>query len=96
MIEYYRAVSLVQVTLETGRTHQIRVHFSALHHPLVGDLTYGADPTLAKRLEMTRPWLHAMELRFAHPITGAALDFRAPYPADLTRAISLLDQSVLP
>jgi 23S rRNA pseudouridine1911/1915/1917 synthase len=96
VIEYYRAVSLVQVTLETGRTHQIRVHFSALHHPLVGDLTYGADPTLAKRLEMTRPWLHAMELRFAHPISGAALDFRAPYPADLTRAISLLDQSVLP
>ncbi len=96
VLEYYRAVSLVKVELETGRTHQIRVHFSALRHPLVGDMTYGADPTLAARLEMVRPWLHALELRFHHPISNLALDFRAPYPDDLNRALALLDSSVLP
>ncbi len=96
VIEFYRAVSLVKVELETGRTHQIRVHFSALRHPLVGDLTYGADPTLAARLEMSRPWLHAVELRFRHPLTHAPLDFQAPYPADLDRTLALLDSSVLP
>lgn len=96
VIEYYRGVSLVKVELETGRTHQIRVHFSALRHPLVGDMTYGADPTLAARLEISRPWLHALELRFKHPITGDLLDLRTPYPADLVRALALLDSAVLP
>lgn len=93
VIEFFRAVSLVKVELETGRTHQIRVHFSALRHPLVGDLTYGADPTLAARLEMSRPWLHALELRFHHPVTNMPLDFRAPYPEDLKRALALLESS---
>ena len=96
VIEFYRAVSLVTVELETGRTHQIRVHFSALNHPLVGDTTYGADPTLAKSLGMARPWLHAKELRFAHPITGAKLNFTAPYPSDLTASLALLSDAVLP
>ena len=96
VIEYYRSVSLVKVELETGRTHQIRVHFSALHHPLVGDTTYGADPVLAKSLQMARPWLHAAQLRFAHPVTGQALDFQAPYPPDLTRSLALLSDAVLP
>lgn len=93
VMEFFRAVSLVKVELETGRTHQIRVHFSALRHPLVGDLTYGADPTLAARLEMSRPWLHALELRFRHPVTNLPLDFRAPYPEDLQRALALLESS---
>jgi len=93
VLEFFRAVSLVKVELETGRTHQIRVHFSALRHPLVGDLTYGADPTLAARLHMSRPWLHALELRFHHPVTNIPLDFRAPYPEDLTRALALLESS---
>ncbi len=96
VIEFYRGVSMVKIELETGRTHQIRVHFSALHHPLVGDTTYGADPVLAKSLQMSRPWLHAAELRFAHPLTGAALNFHAPYPADLTRSLALLSDAVLP
>lgn len=96
VMEFYRAVSLVKVELETGRTHQIRVHFSALNHPLVGDTTYGADPVLAKSLEMSRPWLHAKELRFAHPISGVALSFTAPYPVDLTRSLALLSDAVLP
>jgi 23S rRNA pseudouridine1911/1915/1917 synthase len=96
VIEFYRGVSMVKVELETGRTHQIRVHFSALHHPLVGDTTYGADPVLAKSLQMSRPWLHAAQLRFAHPVTGQALEFHAPYPADLTRSLALLSDAVLP
>lgn len=96
VMEFYRGVSMVKIELETGRTHQIRVHFSALHHPLVGDTTYGADPVLAKSLGMSRPWLHAAELRFAHPITGEALSFSAPYPADLTRSLGLLSDAVLP
>ena len=96
VIEFYRGVSMVKIELETGRTHQIRVHFSALHHPLVGDTTYGADPVLAKSLQMSRPWLHAAELRFAHPVTGQALSFHAPYPADLTRSLALLSDAVLP
>jgi len=96
VIEFYRAVSLVKVELETGRTHQIRVHFSALNHPLVGDMTYGADPVLAKSLAMSRPWLHAKELRFEHPITSATLNFTAPYPADLTASLALLSDAVLP
>ena len=96
LIEYYRAVTLVKVELETGRTHQIRVHFSALNHPLVGDTIYGADPVLAKALHMSRPWLHAIELNFNHPVTGIALALKAPYPPDLQAALALLSDAVLP
>ena len=96
VIEFYRAVSLIKVELETGRTHQIRVHFSALNHPLVGDMTYGADPVLAKNLGMGRPWLHAKELRFEHPVTGNTLHFTAPYPVDLQASLALLSDAVLP
>lgn len=86
-IEAFRAASLLEVTLETGRTHQIRVHFSALRHPCVGDLTYGADPTLASRLGVTRQWLHARRLGFDHPDTGEWVEFTSPYPADLQRSL---------
>ncbi len=96
VIEYYRAVSLVKIELETGRTHQIRVHFSALHHPLVADMTYGADPVLAKSLGMSRPWLHALELKFSHPITNQLLHFQAPYPTDLAESQALLSDAVRP
>ena len=96
VIEYYRSVSMVKVELETGRTHQIRVHFSALGHPLVGDTTYGADPVLGKSLAMRRPWLHALELRFNHPISGEALVLNASYPADLEASLALLSDAVLP
>ena len=87
VIEAFRAASFVEVHLETGRTHQIRVHFSALHHPCVGDLTYGADPTLAKRLGVTRQWLHARQLGFHHPADGQWVSYTSEYPDDL--AISL-------
>jgi len=96
VIEYYRSVSLVKVELETGRTHQIRVHFSALSHPLVGDTTYGADPVLGKSLGMSRPWLHALELRFNHPVTKQPLVLKAPYAPDLQACLALLSEAVLP
>jgi 23S rRNA pseudouridine1911/1915/1917 synthase len=96
LIEYYRGVTMVQVELETGRTHQIRVHMSALNHPLVGDTTYGADPVLAKSLQMSRPWLHAKELAFDHPITNEPLEFKIEYPSDLEACLALLSDAVIP
>ncbi|WP_209648405.1 RluA family pseudouridine synthase [Kibdelosporangium banguiense] len=90
VLEAFRAASLVEVKLETGRTHQIRVHFSALRHPCVGDLTYGADPVLAKRLGVTRQWLHARALGFDHPSDGRWVEFTSDYPEDLTTALGRL------
>ncbi len=89
-IEAFRAASLLDVRLETGRTHQIRVHLSALRHPCVGDLAYGADPVLAKRLHMDRQWLHARSLGFDHPGVGRWVSYTSEYPADLARALDLL------
>jgi 23S rRNA pseudouridine1911/1915/1917 synthase len=89
-LEAHRAASLLEVTLETGRTHQIRVHMTAMRHPCVGDLTYGADPTLAARLGVQRQWLHAMRLRFEHPETGQQVEFTSGYPADLAGALQRL------
>ncbi len=89
-IEAFRAASLLDVKLETGRTHQIRVHFSALRHPCVGDLTYGSDPTLAKRLGLSRQWLHARTLGFHHPADGQWVEFTSDYPADLAGALAVL------
>jgi len=88
--EAFQAASLLDVHLETGRTHQIRVHMSAIRHPCCGDLTYGADPTLAKRLGLTRQWLHARELAFDHPSTGERVTFTSPYPEDLQHALDVL------
>jgi len=81
---------LLRVELETGRTHQIRVHFNALRHPLVGDLAYGGDPVLAAKLELKRPWLHAIELTFNQPSTDELITLSAPLPDDLKRALELL------
>ena len=89
-LEVFPAVTLLEIELETGRTHQIRVHFSALHHPLVGDLTYGSDPVLAEKLKVSRPWLHAMHLSFTHPGSGQQISFSCDYPEDLTRSLALL------
>ncbi|NCT89960.1 RluA family pseudouridine synthase [Cellulomonas sp. APG4] len=86
VVEMVPAASLVEVHLETGRTHQIRVHMAALRHPCVGDLTYGADPRLAARLGLTRQWLHAVQLGFDHPTTGRRLTVRSDYPHDLADA----------
>jgi 23S rRNA pseudouridine1911/1915/1917 synthase len=89
-LEAFPAASLVDVRLETGRTHQIRVHFAALRHPCVGDLTYGADPTLAARLGLHRQWLHARELAFPHPRSHDEVRFVSDYPEDLAYALDVL------
>jgi 23S rRNA pseudouridine1911/1915/1917 synthase len=91
VIEAFRGASLCEVHLETGRTHQIRVHFSALRHPCAGDLTYGADPVLAARLGLTRQWLHAVRLGFTHPGTDSWVEFESAYPSDLQHALDVLD-----
>ncbi len=89
-LEAHRFASLLTIKLETGRTHQIRVHMSALKHPCVGDLQYGADPTLAERLGLERQWLHAVHLGFAHPRTGDWVEFESSYPDDLQHALDLV------
>jgi 23S rRNA pseudouridine1911/1915/1917 synthase len=92
-LEAFPAASLVDIRLETGRTHQIRVHFSALRHPCVGDLTYGADPTLAARLDLHRQWLHARALTLVHPTTGDEVSFVSDYPDDLAHALAKLREA---
>jgi 23S rRNA pseudouridine1911/1915/1917 synthase len=90
VIEAFPAASLCDVTLETGRTHQIRVHFAALRHPCCGDLTYGADPALAQRLGLSRQWLHAARLGFPHPADDRWMEFISPDPDDLRGALDVL------
>lgn len=90
VIEAFGRASLLEVHLETGRTHQIRVHFSALNHPCAGDLTYGADPRLAATLGLTRQWLHASSLAFLSPGTGERVEYTSKYPQDLQYALQAL------
>jgi len=89
-LEAFRAASLTEIKLETGRTHQIRVHMAAIRHPCVGDRLYGADPVLAARLGITRQWLHAVRLGFAHPRDGRWIEFTSDYPADLAASLEVL------
>jgi 23S rRNA pseudouridine1911/1915/1917 synthase len=93
-LEAHRFASLLEVHLETGRTHQIRVHMAALKHPCVGDLTYGADPTLAARVGLTRQWLHAVRLGFEHPESGEHVEYSSDYPDDLQHALDALRDAV--
>lgn len=89
-LELFSALTLCEVNLETGRTHQIRVHFSAFRHPLLGDTMYGADPMLAKKLGISRQWLHAKELGFTHPISEEQVQFVSEYPSDLAGVLERL------
>ena len=89
-LEAFRAASLAEIVLETGRTHQIRVHMAAIRHPCVGDRLYGADPVLAAHLGLTRQWLHAVRLGFTHPGDGRRVEFISEYPADLAHALDVL------
>jgi len=89
-LEAFRGASLAEIILETGRTHQIRVHMAALRHPCVGDRLYGADPVFAEHLGLTRQWLHAVELGFAHPADGRRVEFSSRYPDDLAHALDVL------
>ena len=93
-LEAFPHASLLEIHLETGRTHQIRVHMSALRHPCAGDLTYGADPDLARRLGLTRRWLHARSLTFDHPRTGERVTVESDYPEDLSVALGRLRDGV--
>ncbi len=90
VLEAYRSATLLEVRLETGRTHQIRVHMAATKHPCVGDLPYGADPVLAGKLGLERQWLHAVRLGFTHPETGEFVEFESSYPEDLQTALDRL------
>lgn len=92
-LEAFPAASLMEIELETGRTHQIRVHFAAFKHPLVGDTLYGCDAKLATRLAMDRQWLHAMKLGFIHPTKGEYVTFESSYPEDLNHALEVLRTS---
>jgi 23S rRNA pseudouridine1911/1915/1917 synthase len=89
-LEAFPSASLLEVHLETGRTHQIRVHMAAQRHPCVGDAMYGADPTISARLGLTRQWLHAKELGFRHPGSGDQVVFESSYPHDLQHALDVL------
>ncbi|WP_347753909.1 RluA family pseudouridine synthase [Agrococcus sp. ProA11] len=89
-LEAYRGGSLLEVNLETGRTHQIRVHMAARKHPCLGDAMYGADPTVSERLGLHRQWLHALRLGFAHPATGEQVRFESAYPPELAHALEVL------
>jgi len=92
-LEAFRSASLLEVHLETGRTHQIRVHMAAQRHPCVGDAMYGADPVLGDRLGLGRQWLHAMRLGFAHPASAEAVSFSSRYPDDLQHALDVLQSA---
>jgi 23S rRNA pseudouridine1911/1915/1917 synthase len=89
-LEAFVAATLLEIKLETGRTHQIRVHMAAIRHPCVGDLMYGADPVLADKLGLARQWLHAVQLSFTHPSSGELMQFESPYPPDLQHALDAI------
>jgi 23S rRNA pseudouridine1911/1915/1917 synthase len=89
-LDAFVGTTLLEIKLETGRTHQIRVHMAAIRHPCVGDPTYGSDPVLAARLGLERQWLHAVRLGFVHPTSGEAVEFTSPYPADLQHALDVV------
>lgn len=94
-IEAFRRGALLEVHLETGRTHQIRVHMAAQRHPCIGDPLYGGDPQLAAKLDLTRQWLHAVELGFTHPGSGEHVVFRTEYPSDLAHSLELLREGLI-
>ena len=89
-LEAFVAATLLEIKLETGRTHQIRVHMAAIRHPCAGDLMYGADPVLADKLGLERQWLHAVRLGFVHPSSGELMQFESGYPPDLQHALSVI------
>jgi 23S rRNA pseudouridine1911/1915/1917 synthase len=89
-LEAFPSASLLEIELETGRTHQIRVHMAAQRHPCVGDTMYGADPSISAKLGLTRQWLHAHRLGFEHPVHGGHVEFESPYAPDLQAALEVL------
>jgi 23S rRNA pseudouridine1911/1915/1917 synthase len=99
--ERIKVLTLVQVVLQTGRTHQIRVHLSAIGHPVVGDALYGGvhrrvPGDLRAVTHLERPFLHAARLAFKHPGDGRGMEFTSPLPADLQLVLDELRESVGP
>lgn len=90
ILERFGEATLASVNLETGRTHQIRVHFSSISHPLAGDSMYGANPQMSARLGLSRQWLHSTSLSFVHPRTGKIVNVSCEYPEDLSCALNIL------
>jgi 23S rRNA pseudouridine1911/1915/1917 synthase len=90
VVERFKGASLLEVTLETGRTHQIRVHLESIGHPVVGDAAYGRDPSVARRLGLTRIFLHARKLAFEHPKSGTRVEVESPLPPELEAALERL------
>jgi 23S rRNA pseudouridine1911/1915/1917 synthase len=93
VIEKFETTSLLEVRLETGRTHQIRTHLAAIGHPVIGDSAYGRDPSIARSLALARPFLHARKLAFAHPISGDRVEVESDLPGDLQRILDVLRTS---
>jgi 23S rRNA pseudouridine1911/1915/1917 synthase len=89
-LERFGPATHLEVRLDTGRTHQVRVHLAHLRHPLAGDLVYGADPRLAERLGLARPFLHAWRLAFTHPASGRRVELVEPLPPDLAAVLARL------
>lgn len=90
VLEDHGRAAVVRVRLETGRTHQVRVHLSAVGHPVAGDRAYGASMPLAEQLGLVRLALHARRLAFRHPVTGTTVDVEEPLPDDLVAALARL------
>lgn len=81
--------TLVEARPKTGRTHQIRVHLSSVGHPILGDRPYGGGGDEARRLGLTRPFLHSWRIAFVHPITDERIELEDPLPEDLGKALDL-------
>jgi 23S rRNA pseudouridine1911/1915/1917 synthase len=95
LVERYPRASLVELTLNTGRTHQIRVHMASLGHPVIGDKVYGSKPKGDERLvSFPRQALHASYLAFYHPISGEPMEFKSELPKDLKKLLLKLRKSV--
>jgi 23S rRNA pseudouridine1911/1915/1917 synthase len=90
VVEPFEETTLLDVRLETGRTHQIRTHFASIGHPIVGDAAYGRDPSVARSLGLRRPFLHAYRLAFDHPLTGRRIDVQSRLPAELEEVLKRL------
>ena len=94
LVETLKQAALMECQLETGRTHQVRVHMASIGHPLLGDPVYGRSRSehreVLKRLEFARQALHAARLGFVHPITGGTLTFDSPIPSDMQQLLSYL------
>lgn len=95
----YGKFTLLRVTIETGRTHQIRVHLASIGHPVVGDTLYGAPRQIAAKagpaISLPRNFLHAAEIRFVHPRTGNPISFSAPIPGQLRQFLAAVEQTSL-